>query len=245
MKVVGRLVVFSGMSLALLACSHSPSSKSSASYSSATSNSACVGNHYLEKYSCSIDKMEEAAQMGDPDAQYALGYMYYYGINTVQDSNTARMWINKAALQGQPLAKQALSVINNTASSPAPAAVVTKKVAVASTVKLAPSGLPSGLHQAKLLAANPNGYTLQLMASHEPSTLNQMIAGDDLAEKAHIYQAKLNNKPWYMLVYGEYPSVSAAHQALKALPASLRHLHPWIKSIKLVQTEIRTGKIQS
>lgn len=71
----------------------------------------CLGNAFLQKYGCSLERVQQAAQSGDPDAQYALGYMYYYGIDTIQDTQTARLWISKAAAQGQPLAVKAMQLL--------------------------------------------------------------------------------------------------------------------------------------
>lgn len=73
----------------------------------------CSSNPYLMKYGCSVSKIQEAAENGDPDAQYGLGYMYYYGIDTVRDKETAKLWIKRAADQGQPLAQKAISLINS------------------------------------------------------------------------------------------------------------------------------------
>lgn len=73
----------------------------------------CQNNPYLMKYGCSVDKIQEAAENGDPDAQYGLGYMYYYGIDTVRDKDTAQLWIKRAADQGQPLAQKALSLMTS------------------------------------------------------------------------------------------------------------------------------------
>ncbi len=73
----------------------------------------CSNNPYLMKYGCSVGKIQEAAENGDPDAQYGLGYMYYYGIDTVRDKETAQLWIKRAADQGQPLAKKALALMNS------------------------------------------------------------------------------------------------------------------------------------
>jgi septal ring-binding cell division protein DamX len=73
----------------------------------------CKNNPYLLKYGCSVDKIQEAAENGDPDAQYGLGYMYYYGIDTVRDKETAQLWIKRAADQGQPLAQKALSLMTS------------------------------------------------------------------------------------------------------------------------------------
>ncbi|HLB56908.1 MAG TPA: SPOR domain-containing protein [Coxiellaceae bacterium] len=94
-------------------CSHSPSS--SATQSAAASH-ACESNPYMMKYNCSITKIQAAAENGSADAQYALGYMYYYGIGTVRDQQTAELWIERSAAQGQPLAKKAWSLINSGAT---------------------------------------------------------------------------------------------------------------------------------
>jgi len=97
-----------GLPLFLAACVHGPSTLTNKS----ASESACASNIYLQKYGCSLDRIEKAAQSGDADAQYALGYMYYYGINTVRDTQTAKLWIERSANQGQPLAKRALKLMN-------------------------------------------------------------------------------------------------------------------------------------
>lgn len=68
---------------------------------------SCSDNVYLQKYGCSLSRVTRAAEAGDPDAQYALGYMYFYGIGTVRDRETARLWIERASRQGQPLAIKA------------------------------------------------------------------------------------------------------------------------------------------
>lgn len=52
--------------------------------------------------------LEPAARGGNPDAQYAVGYMYYYGLGTVQDRGLALQWMTSAANQGQPQAREAL-----------------------------------------------------------------------------------------------------------------------------------------
>lgn len=74
---------------------------------------ACAGNAYLTKYDCSVERIQRAAEEGSADAQYALGYMYYYGISTMRDQETAVLWIKRAADQGQPLAKKALELIQS------------------------------------------------------------------------------------------------------------------------------------
>ncbi len=73
----------------------------------------CQQNAFLHKYDCSLARIERAAVAGDPDAQYALGYMYFYGVATVQDRETAMLWIDRSASQGQALALRARHMLRD------------------------------------------------------------------------------------------------------------------------------------
>lgn len=53
--------------------------------------------------------LKPLAEQGDAEAQYILGYMYYYGQGVESDPRVARDWINKSAVQGHDKARIALS----------------------------------------------------------------------------------------------------------------------------------------
>lgn len=55
--------------------------------------------------------LKPQAQKGLPDAEYAVGYMYYYGQGVVEDRKKAWYWISKAARAGQPDALAAMSIL--------------------------------------------------------------------------------------------------------------------------------------
>lgn len=114
-KYITRSLVTVGLPLLMIGCAHQPSNTSGQAVSH-THAAACSSNPYLMKYGCSISKIQAAAEAGSPDAQYALGYMYYYGIDTVKDQQTAQLWIQRAAAQGQPLAKKAWSLMHSGAT---------------------------------------------------------------------------------------------------------------------------------
>jgi septal ring-binding cell division protein DamX len=97
--------------LGLVACSKSSQTPTQAM-------SACSGDPYLMKYNCSVSRVQTAAENGDADAQYALGYMYYYGVGTVRDQDSAKLWISRSAAQGQPLAKSALAMLKGGSTVP-------------------------------------------------------------------------------------------------------------------------------
>ena len=50
---------------------------------------------------------------GFSEAQYAVGFMYYYGLGVVQDTDVGFFWIQRAADQGYYAAVQALEMIHN------------------------------------------------------------------------------------------------------------------------------------
>jgi TPR repeat protein len=56
---------------------------------------------------------------GNPDAQYAVGYMYYYGYGVAQDTNVGTFWIESSAQKNYKPAISALQMIaTNTQDRP-------------------------------------------------------------------------------------------------------------------------------
>ncbi len=62
-------------------------------------------------YSRSVNKLLKLADADNVQAQYALGYMYYYGLGISKDQDIARDWIKKAAKQKYPPAVIALNAM--------------------------------------------------------------------------------------------------------------------------------------
>ncbi|WP_131781757.1 SEL1-like repeat protein [Legionella gresilensis] len=59
-------------------------------------------------------RLKPEADKGQCDAQYAIGYMYYYGRGVVEDRRKAWYWIRRAASQGQPEAVAAVKILTTT-----------------------------------------------------------------------------------------------------------------------------------
>ncbi len=83
--------------------------------------SACVNypNFYegityfkSQKYREAFIRLKPVAEKGQPDAEYAVGYMYYYGQGVVEDRAKAWYWITKAARVGQPDAVEAAAILS-------------------------------------------------------------------------------------------------------------------------------------
>lgn len=66
-----------------------------------------------QNYRSAFIRLKPEAEKGQPDAQYAIGYMYYYGQGVVEDRKKAWFWINLAAKVGQPDAVQAVRILGD------------------------------------------------------------------------------------------------------------------------------------
>lgn len=71
-----------------------------------------IASFCVQDYRQAFIRLLPEAEKGQPDAQYAIGYMYYYGRGVVEDRAKAWVWINRAAANGQVDAKQALVILD-------------------------------------------------------------------------------------------------------------------------------------
>ena len=241
-----RFIILSALAILLAAC---------ASKKPDIQNTSCANNAYLQRYDCSLSAMQQAAMQGDADAQYGLGYMYYYGVDTAVDKGAAKIWINKAAAQGQPLALQAQTMLDKQSIPGSGSATMknSKKVAPKkhfsaqkvkqhspkpSAKKTRSDEYHNNLTYKKLRDCGANAYVLQLMASHnlkDVQTLQHAFGYKD----SYVYTKRQGGKLWNVLVYGRYKSYSAARQAIAKLPANLQQLKPWPVRCSTVLKQIR------
>jgi len=71
-------------------------------------------------YAGAADLMRVLAQRGHLEAQYVLGYMYYYGLGVPRNEKEAIRWITTAAARGLPKAMRALQVLDMGEDAPRP-----------------------------------------------------------------------------------------------------------------------------
>ncbi len=75
---------------------------------------------------------------------------------------------------------------------------------------------------------NKNHFTLQLLGTHQENTLPNYLKKFALTNDAATFKTKRDNKDWFTLVYGQYPTKSAAQTAAKQLPKGVTK--PWVRS---------------
>ena len=70
-----------------------------------------IRSFQIQNYRQAFIRLIPEAEKGQPDAQYAVGYMYYYGQGVVEDRKKAWYWINCAAHAGQADALAAVNIL--------------------------------------------------------------------------------------------------------------------------------------
>lgn len=72
-----------------------------------------ITSFQAQDYRQAFIRLKPLADKGQPDAEYAVGYMYYYGQGVVEDREKAWYWINCAAKVGQPQAVVAVKILKH------------------------------------------------------------------------------------------------------------------------------------
>ena len=96
-----RNILIIGLALLLSACASSTQQLEHAK-----------DNFKHKNYTEAFKELKPAAARGNKDAQYAIGYMYFYGRGVTKNKELGKQWIGKAADQGQPQAIRALEQLN-------------------------------------------------------------------------------------------------------------------------------------
>jgi septal ring-binding cell division protein DamX len=190
----------------------------------------CERYPFLKAYQCSFDRVQFAARHGDANAQYALGYLYYYGVGVLSNEKLAIQWIQAAASRGNLSAKRALTLLSNGKQ------VSSAKTNASSQNVFQQSRGKNDGRAKTATCVSRNGYTIQIAASRNFSKLREFASQNERYFKTEpfIYHTKMDNAPWFVLTYGRYSTHAKAQSDLYRLPSSLKVYQPWVKSCALL-----------
>ena len=74
-----------------------------------------INSFQVQDFRQAFIRLRPEADKGNPQAQYAIGYMYYYGQGVIEDRRKAWYWITAAAKNGDLDAKKAMKVLQKNA----------------------------------------------------------------------------------------------------------------------------------
>jgi TPR repeat protein len=100
-----RIFILLILSFTLAACATTTSPR--------TASELAQGKRLYEQgyYKRAMQDLLPLACDGNAEAQYVVGYMYYYGNGVTQDTDVGVFWIKRSARQGYAPAVQALEMI--------------------------------------------------------------------------------------------------------------------------------------
>jgi hypothetical protein len=213
-------------------------------------------NFAEQNYFDAYQQLLVPAAKGNADAEYALGYLYYYGKGTAVNHDLGKQWILKSAQQGNEQAKQAYQMIMAREQGIMPAEAAATP-AVYHPARLAAhkrktklvrhhSGVNTATTHAEkaLLAAPKSNYTVQLLAGPNSAYAAKFITKNKLGKNARYFHRQLNGKDFYVVVYGLYATQARANAAVSQLPSKIQKLKPWVRRLASVQHEIVALKRQ-
>lgn len=177
------------------------------------------------------------AAEGNREAQYAVGYMYYYGYGVAEDYESAEFWLQRAAKQHDVLAIQALHLLHKEPAPPMPA-IPQKEIKPTTQVqdsmlqseKKPDAVLPIPTETVNEADASSGRYTLQLFGSGELSDLTFLQKRLSSDNACHIAADERHGKPWYVLTYGRYTVADDARLAREHLPDAMLAFDPWVRN---------------
>ena len=70
-----------------------------------------IESFQVQDYRQAFVRLLPEAKAGQADAQYAVGYMYYYGQGVIENRKKASYWIERAAANGQADATHAVEIL--------------------------------------------------------------------------------------------------------------------------------------
>jgi DamX protein len=137
----------------------------------------------------------------------------------------------------QPPASEPASLETVKAEKPATPAETAVQTAAVEQVQ-AKQTLP---HREPWLLEQPEAFfSLQLVGSRNEKSIADYIRRHKLDEhQAAYYRGRYRGAAWYVLMYGVYPTKTAALDGRDTLPAKIRKAKPWLRSLKSVHTSIR------
>ncbi len=206
-----KLVKFSGIALSALLLSSCMTYRNS--YVKAE-NEFAVG-HYMHAY----DRLERLARHGDTRAQYAVGYMNYYGIGISKDRDLARSWFKRSAKKGYVPSQQALHILTADAYNNPPPIKMHEyqeeefdeqaKAPITETSQHALTDLDW------MRAQPPQGYTVRLGTSKSKKDLAKIRKAVKETNHLASYRFKKNKQFYYALVMGSFLNAKEATAARK------------------------------
>jgi TPR repeat protein len=197
-----------------------------------------LGNHYNTGKWVTEDPVQaafwwrRAAAAGLPRAQHNLATLYLMGRGVEKDLARARYWYERAARSGAQRSAEALREIDTQSAN----ASLDGTTGANQGLEPQPRDGASAAHGHAWLQRQPgNKYTLQVFASESRDTIGRLLAKYEFKREVCVYRFKSRGRVLYAMSYGDFPTATAARQAVAELPRELQRSAPWPRRFADIQ----------
>ena len=151
----------------------------------------------------------QAAQSGNAEAQYRLGSLLLAGKKIPLNFESAKVWLEKAALQGHQQAKGLLAEVDLNTDFFTP-------------------------RENWIKEQDPEAYTVVLFTAESLGTVIDFIKQINLSDFA-IFKSPFGS---HNVISGVFLTEENAINAITNLPAPVKRYHPFVQKFELIQNEI-------
>jgi DamX protein len=116
------------------------------------------------------------------------------------------------------------------AAIPAPAKTQASKPVLA--------GLSS--FEQKLMSSPSSNYVVQVLGASSKSNIQSFIDKEKIGADTGYFETRLNGKPWYVVLVGNFPDRASATAAMNRLPAAAKAYGPWVRGVAEIQSAINS-----
>ena len=179
----------------------------------------------------------KAAEQSFGRAAYNLATLYYYGWGVPQNYEEAAVWYEKAAAAGDSSAVRVLERLR-------------KRIALVPGEEREDGARRDQAAvelkgEAWILDQPAESYTVQVFANWTEASIKRFAGESGLGPDTAVFAARYQDYPWFVMVHGVYPTQAAAQRALDDLPADVKLMGPWIRTMDEVQRLIRDRVIEA
>jgi septal ring-binding cell division protein DamX len=86
-----------------------------------------------------------------------------------------------------------------------------------------------------VMSRSPENYTLQLIAVENLDSLKGFVDRHRLHKETHTFEMSRKGKPWYALLWGDFPDRKSAMQAASTLPSAIQKAGVWARTFGSLQ----------
>jgi len=120
-----------------------------------------------------------------------------------------------------------------------PVEIATSEEAVSSELLTAGPAPNISAFEQELLEFSGSSFTVQIMGSHSETNVKRFVEDELTATKRGYFETRFQEKPWFVVVLGNFDNRADATKAIDELPASIQSLQPWIRTLADIQSDIR------